>query len=125
MPHIGPITDKMFVRYMQRWQNRQQLVRSTPSTSQTGSPQPVRLVVSTGQNSSSGHTTSNKQISSTSTQPNFLVSLEKLLAECKNDLAKMIKENLEIDVRGKTQCYQKSYPISFDTVTYPAGFRLP
>ena len=110
MPHIGPITDKMFVRYMQRWQNRQQPVGPTPSTGQTGS---------------SGHTTSNKQISSTSTQPNFLVSLEKLLAECKNDLAKMIKENLEIDVRGKTQCYQKSYPISFDTVTYPAGFRLP
>ena len=37
----------------------------------------------------------------------------------------MIKENLEVDVRGKTQAYQKPYPIYFYTVTYPAGFRLP
>ena len=29
MPHIGPITDEMFDRYVQRWQNRQQLVRPT------------------------------------------------------------------------------------------------
>ena len=36
----------------------------------------------------------------------------------------MIKENLGVDVRGKTQSYQKLYPISFDTVTYLAGFRL-
>ena len=37
----------------------------------------------------------------------------------------MIKESLEVDVKGKTLSYQKPYPISFDTVTYPAGFRLP
>ena len=30
-----------------------------------------------------------------------------------------------MDVRGKVQSYQKPYPMSFDTVTYLAGFRLP
>ena len=45
MPHIGPITDEMFDRYVQRGQHRQQLVRPTPSTGQTGSPQPVRPVL--------------------------------------------------------------------------------
>src|SRR6185436_14124391 len=53
------------------------------------------------------------------------INLEKFLAECKNDLAKMIKDNLGVDVRGKTQSYQKSYPMYFDTVTYLAGFRMP
>ena len=64
MPHIGPITDEMFDRYVQRWQHRQQSVRPTPSTGQIGSPQPVRPVVSTG---SPGHAILNQQIASTST----------------------------------------------------------
>ena len=37
----------------------------------------------------------------------------------------MIKKSLTAEVKGKTLSYQKSYPMSFDTVTYPAGFRLP
>ena len=74
---------------------------------------------------SPGHATSNQQIASTSTQPNSSINLEFVFAECKNDLAKMIKENLGVDVRGKTQSYQMPYPMSFDTVTYPASFRLP
>ena len=37
----------------------------------------------------------------------------------------MIKESLGVDVKGKTLSYQKPYPMSFDTVTYPASFRLP
>ena len=49
-----------------------------------------------------GHATSNQQIVSTSTQPNSSIDIAKFLAECKNDLAKMIKENLGVDVRGKT-----------------------
>jgi hypothetical protein len=36
----------------------------------------------------------------------------------------MLKENLGVDVRGKTRTYQKLYPIYFDSVQYP-GFRLP
>jgi len=86
---------------------------------------PVRLVVSTGQTSCPGHATSNQQIVSTSTQPNSSINLEKFLAECNNDLTKMIKESLGVEVKGKTLSYQKPYPMSFDTVTYPAGFRLP
>ena len=109
MPQIGPITDEMFDRYVQRWQHMQQSVRLTPSTGQTGSPQLFRPVVSTGQTGSPGHATSNQQIMSTSTQPNSSINIEKILAEYKNDLAKMIKENLAIDVRGKTQSYQKPY----------------
>ena len=57
--------------------------------------QPVRPVVSTGQIGSPDHAISNQQIVSTSTQPNSSINLEKFFAECKNDLAKMIKENLE------------------------------
>ena len=30
-----------------------------------------------------------------------------------------------MDVRSKTRTYQKPYPTSFDSVAYPAGFRLP
>ena len=30
-----------------------------------------------------------------------------------------------MDVRGKTRACQKLYPTSFDSVAYPAGFRLP
>ena len=37
----------------------------------------------------------------------------------------MIKESLAVEVKGKTLSYQKPYPMSFDTVTYLAGFRLP
>ena len=29
-----------------------------------------------------------------------------------------------MDVRSKTRTYQKSYPTSFDSVAYPAGFRF-
>jgi len=125
MPHIDPMTGEMFDRYVQRWQNRQQPVRPTPSTGQIGSPQLVRPVISTGQTCSPGHATSNQQIVSTSTQPNSSINLEKFLAECKNDLAKMIKESLGVEVKDKTLSYQKPYPMSFDTVTYPASFRLP
>ena len=125
MPHIGPIADEMFDRYMQRWQNRQQSARPTQQTGQTGSPPPVRPVVSIDQTGSPGHATSNQQTVSTSTQPNSSINLEKFLAECKNDLAKMIKESLGLEIKGKTLSYQKPYPMYFDTVTYPTGFRLP
>ena len=94
----------------------------------TGQNDPIKRsdrFTSTGQTSSLGHATPNQPIASTSTQPNSSINIEKILAEYKNDLAKMIKENLAIDVRGKTQSYQKPYPIYFDMVTYPAGFRLP
>src|SRR6185437_15036272 len=65
------------------------------------------------------------QTVSTSTQPNSSINLEKFLAGCKNDLAKMIKESLGVEVKDKTLSYQKPYPMSFDTVTYSASFRLP
>ena len=65
-----------------------------------------------------------QQIASTSTQPNSSSNFEKILAKYKNDLAKLIKENLEVDVRGKTQAYQKPHPISLDTVYYSASFSL-
>ena len=101
MPQSGPMTDEMFDRYVQRWQNKQQPVRPTPSTGQTGSPQPIKPIVSIGQTSSPGHATSNRQIASTSMQPNSSINLEKFFVECTNDLGKMIKENLGVDIRGK------------------------
>jgi len=100
----------------------------------TGQTDPINLsdrFTSTGQTGRidrsdrfPGHATSNQQIVSTSTQPNSSINLKKFLTECKNDLAKMIKESLGIDVKGKTLSYQKPYPMSFYTVIYPAGFRL-
>ena len=48
-----------------------------------------------------------------------------MLADYKNDLVNFLRESFGVDVRNKTRTYQKPYPTSFDSVTYPAGFRLP
>ena len=44
VPLIGPISDEMFDRYVQRWQNWQRPVRPVYQSGQTGTPQPVRPV---------------------------------------------------------------------------------
>jgi len=69
--------------------------------------------------------TPNQHTASISAQPNSSSDFDRVLAEYKSDLAKLIKESLGVDVRGTTCTYQKSYPCSFDSVQYPAGFRLP
>ena len=61
---------------------------------------------------------------STSTQLNSLSHFDKVLADYKNDLANLLRENFGVDVRRKTRAYQKPYPTSFASVAYPAGFRL-
>ena len=48
-----------------------------------------------------------------------------MLTDYKNDLANLFRESFGVDVRSKTRTYQKPYPTSFDSVAYPAGFRLP
>ena len=48
-----------------------------------------------------------------------------MLADYKNDLANFLRENFGVDARRKTRTYQKLYPTSFDSVAYPADFRLP
>jgi hypothetical protein len=50
---------------------------------------------------------------------------DKVLADYKNDLANLLRENFGVDIRSKTRTYQKPYPTSFDSVAYTAGFRLP
>ena len=40
-------------------------------------------------------------------------------------MANLLRENFRVDVRSKTRAYQNLYPTSFDSVAYPAGFRLP
>jgi len=62
---------------------------------------------------------------STSTQPYSSSIFDKVIAEYKNDLANLLRENFGVDVRGKTHAYQKLYPTLFDSVAYPDGFRLP
>jgi len=121
MPPIGPISDEMFDRYVQWWQSRQRPVRPTYQSGQTGFPQSVRPVVPTGP---SGQLVSSQHEVSSSTQPNSLSSFDKMLAEYKNDLANLIKVNFGVDVKSKTHVYLKSYPASFDSVAYHAGFRL-
>ena len=122
MPHIGPISDEMFDRYVQRWQNRQ---RPVYQSGQTGSPQPVRPIVPIGPTDPSGQFVPNQREVSTSTQPNSSSNIDKMLTDYKNDLANMLRESFGVDVRSKTRTYQKPYPTSFDSVAYPAGFRLP
>ena len=94
-------------------------------TGQTGSPQPVRPVVPTGQTGPTGQFVPNQREVSTSTQPNSSSNFDKMLTDYKNDLANLLRESFGLDVRSKTRTYQKPYPTSFDSVAYPAGFRLP
>jgi len=121
VPHTGPISDEMFDRYVQCWQNRQRPVRPVYQSGQTGSPQPVRPVVPTGP---SGQFVPNQREVSTSTQPNSSSNFDKMLTDYKNDLANLLRESFGVEVRSKTRTYQKPYPTSFDSVAYPAGFRL-
>jgi len=107
---------------VQRWHNRQRPVRPTYQSGQTGSPQPVRPVIPTGP---SGQLVSNQREVSTSTQPNSSSHFDKVLTDYKNDLANLLRESFGVDVRSKTRTYQKPYPTLFDSVAYPAGFRLP
>jgi len=118
VPHIGPISDKMFDRYVQRWQNRQRPIRPIYQSGQTGSPQPVRPVVQTGPTGPSGQYVPNQREVSTSTQPNSLSNFDKMLTDYKNDLANLLRESFGVDVRSKTRTYQKPYPTSFDSVAY-------
>jgi len=67
----------------------------------------------------------NQREVSTSVQPNSSSHFDEVLADYKNDLANLLRENFGVDVRSKTRAYQKSYPALFDSVAYPAGFRLP
>ena len=64
----------------------------------------------------------NEHTASTSTQPNSSSDFNKMLAEYKNDLANLLKVNFGVDVRSKTHVYLKSYPASFDSISYHAGF---
>src|SRR6185369_1458015 len=68
VPHPGPISDEMFDRYVQCWQNRQRPVRPVYQPGQTSSPQPVRPVVPTGLTCPSGQFVSNQREVFTSTQ---------------------------------------------------------
>ena len=86
---------------------------------------PVRPVPPTGPTGPSGQFVSNQREVSTSTQPNSSSNFNKILTDYKNDLANLLRESFGVDVRSKTRTYQKPYPTSFDSVAYPASFRLP
>ena len=79
----------------------------------------------TGPTGPSGQLISNQCEGSTSTQPNSSSHFDKALVDYKNDLANLLRESFGVDVRSKTRTYQKPYPTLFDSVAYPAGFRLP
>ena len=104
----------MFDRYVQRWQDRQRPVGPIYQSGETSVAQSVRQVSVTSQTGSPHYMVTNQHTASTSAQPNSSNDFHKVLAEYKNDLAKLIKENLRVDVRDKTRTYEKPYPISFD-----------
>ena len=76
IPPIGPISDEMFDRYVQRWQNRQRPARPT---SRSGSPQSIRPVAATSPTGLTGHVASQQQNASTSAQPNSSSGFEKMI----------------------------------------------
>jgi len=90
---------------------------------------PVRPIGSpvalTGPTDPYSHAAPNQHDVSTSTQPNSSSNFDKTIAENKNNLVNLLRENLGVDVTGKTRAYKKQYPTSFDSVSYPARFRLP
>jgi len=87
--------------------------------------QSVRPVALTGPTDPYSHAAPNQHDVSTSTQPNSSSNFDKTIAENKNNLVNLLRENLGVDVTGKTRAYKKPYPTSFDSVSYPARFRLP
>jgi hypothetical protein len=40
-------------------------------------------------------------------------------------LAKQMRDDYGIEVKNKNLSYQKPYPSSFDSVSYPVGWRCP
>ena len=87
--------------------------------------QSVRSVALTGPTDPYSHAAPNQHDVSTSTQPNSSSNFDKMLTDYKNDLANLLRESFGVDVTGKTRAYKKPYPTSFDSVSYPARFRLP
>ena len=94
-------------------------------TGQTGISVRSDRFPQTGLTGPSGQFVPNQREVSTSTHPNSSSHFDKALADYKNDLANLLRESFGVDVRSKTRTYQKPYPTSFDSVAYPAGFRLP
>jgi len=120
MSPISPISDEMFDRHA--------VLAKMAETGRTDFPVQSDRFLSAGQTGPTGpsdHIVLNQREVSTSTQPNSSSSFDKMLADYKNDLANLLRESFGVDVRSKTRTYQKSYPTSFDSVAYPAGFRLP
>jgi len=52
------------------------------------------------------------------------VSYQDDLNRFKEDLATIIRNKLGVDM-GSSRLYQKSYPLEFDFVSYPAGWHVP
>jgi hypothetical protein len=80
----------------------------TPQSGLTSIAQSVQPVSGASLTGSPSHMAPNQHNASTSTQPNSSNNFYKVLAEYENDLANILKENLGVDVRGKTHTYQKT-----------------
>lgn len=106
---IGPLSDETFDRYLRRWQNRQN---------------PVRLAGESGQTGPGSRAPPQPNVS-TFLLPNSSSYFDQVLSQYNNDLSSLLKENLGVDIRGKTRTHQKPYPSYFDSISYSAGFRLP
>jgi len=100
-------------------------VAEPTETGQTGIPVRSDRFPPTSPTGPSGQFVSNQREVSTSTQPNSSSNFDKMLNDYKNDLANLLRESFGVDIRSKNRTYQKPYPTSFDSVAYPAGFRLP
>ena len=51
--------------------------------------------------------------------------VEECLAVFKEDLKKQIRETFGVEMPNRSRTYQKPYPSFFDSVPYPAGWRVP
>jgi hypothetical protein len=52
-------------------------------------------------------------------------SFEECLATAREDFRKQMQEIFGVELSNKSRVYQKSYPLYFDSVPYPMGWRTP
>jgi hypothetical protein len=62
--------------------------------------------------------------SNASTTP-MPTTIQEVINRFNANLAKQMKDDYGIEVKNKNRSYRKSYPSSFDSVSYPIGWRCP
>jgi hypothetical protein len=73
---------------------------------------------------SGSYTQPNMMQSNASTTP-MPTTIQEVIDRFNANLAKQMKDDYGIEVKNKNLSYRKLYPSSFDSVSYPIGWRCP